>query len=216
MPARSRRYDSSRRREQAARSRREVLAKARALFLAQGFRATTMASIAAAAGVSVETLYASWGSKTGIVEALVREALRGDADAPPLERGEAVAAIQAEPSARRALGLYGELLARVQPQLAPVLRLLGEGAQSDAALAAILERNRRDRLEAMGRFAAHLAERGALGEGVSRERARDVLWTLNSPELYELLVEQRGWSAAEYGSWVAETLASALLDGAAP
>lgn len=213
MPPR-RSYDSTGRRRQAEATRREVLAQARVLFIERGFKGTTMAAIAASAGVSVELLYAGWGSKAGIVEALLRSALRGDEDAPPLERSDAVEEIRAAPSARAALERYGEMLAAILPRLAPMLRLLRDGAAADDRLAALLETNERDRHEAMGRFAAHLAERGELAAGVTVERAQDVLWTLNSAELYELLVERRGWTAADYGEWVAATMAAALLAGA--
>jgi hypothetical protein len=63
----------------------------------------------------------------------------------------------------------------------------------------------------MGRFAAHLAGRDALAPGITVEQARDVLWTLNSIELFEMLVEQRGWSPSAYGEWVATMMAAALL-----
>ena len=208
-----RKYDSSRRRRDAQRTRRQVLERAGALFFEHGFAGTTMAAIAASAGVSVELLYAEWGSKAGIVEALLRSALRGEEDGPPLERGPAVEEIRAAPTARGALERYGGMLARILPRLAPMLRLLREGADSDARLARMLESNGQDRLEGMGRFAAHLDERGALAPGVSVERARDVLWALNSTELYELLVERRGWDVDAYGEWVAGIMAAALLDG---
>jgi AcrR family transcriptional regulator len=207
-------YDSSRRRAQAQSARRDVLGHARELFLARGFAGTTMAAIAGASGVSVEMLYATWANKAGIVEALLRQALRGEEDAPPLEQGAAIEAIRAAPSARAALGLYGELLAEVQPRLAPTLRLLREGAARDERLAELLARNEEDRLAGMGRFAADLASKGGLAEGLDTDRARDILWTLNSSELYELLVERRGWSAGEYGAWVASLMAAALIDGA--
>jgi AcrR family transcriptional regulator len=208
-----RKYDATRRRRQAQQTRGEVLERAGVLFVANGFAGTTMAAIADSADVSVELLYSAWGSKAGIVEALLRSALRGTEEGLPLERSAAVQAIRAEPSAREALRRYGELLATIQPRLAPMVRLLREGAAADPRLAAALETNGRDRLEGMGRLAAHLAELGALAPGVSIEQAQDVLWTLNSSELYELLVEVRGWSPAAYGEWVAEMMAAALLDG---
>jgi hypothetical protein len=63
----------------------------------------------------------------------------------------------------------------------------------------------------MAEFAAFLEGEGALRSDVSRREARDVLWSLNSPELYELLVVERGWSARRYGAWVASALAATLL-----
>jgi AcrR family transcriptional regulator len=207
----TRAYDSSRRRERARETRRQILAAARALFLADGYKATTMTAIAAAAGVSVETLYGTWGSKAGLVRALLREGLRGDEDAPPLEQSEAIKAVIAEPDPRRQLELYGSLLGEIQPKIAPIVRLLREGASSDGQLAEAYGQHKRDRLEAMQRFASLLQSHGALRRGLTTEQARDILWTLNSSDVYELLVNERGWSAQRYGRWIAEALAAALL-----
>jgi hypothetical protein len=63
----------------------------------------------------------------------------------------------------------------------------------------------------MTAFAKHLAEGGHLREDVSVDRARDILWTMNSPELFDLLVHRRGWSTKRYGTFVGEQLIAALL-----
>jgi AcrR family transcriptional regulator len=204
-------YNSTRRRERARETRQEILATARALFLADGYKATTMAAIAANADVSVETLYGTWGSKAGLVRALLREGLRGQEDGPPLEQSEAIKAVIAEPRPRRQLELYGSLLGEIQPKIAPIVRLLREGASSDRQLAEAYEQHKRERLEAMQRFAALLQSHGALRRGLTVGQARDILWTLNSSDVYELLVGERGWSRQRYGRWIADALAAALL-----
>ncbi len=68
-----------------------------------------------------------------------------------------------------------------------------------------------ERLAAMTLFARHFADGGHLRPSVSPDEARDVLWTYNSPELYDLLVLRRRWSRPRYGRWVADALAAALL-----
>lgn len=209
-PAR-RRYDSPRRRAQARRTRQEILEAARALFLARGYAATTMATIAAAADVSVETIYGAYGTKPRLVRALIDVALRGDEDPIPFRQRAAIQAIVAERDPRRKLEMYGAVLAEVQPRVAPLARLLRETAGSEPELAEVWARHKQDRLESMTEFAALLRSRGALRRGVSAAKARDVLWTLNSGEIYDLLVTERGWTPARYGAWVAEALACALL-----
>jgi hypothetical protein len=67
------------------------------------------------------------------------------------------------------------------------------------------------RLEGMGRFAQHPRETGVLRPGMSVDEARDVLWTLNSHEVHQMLVGKRGWSQKRYRNWLAQMLASALL-----
>lgn len=207
----TRHYDSTRRRKRAHETRQEILATARALFLADGYARTTMTAIAAGAGVSVETLYGTWRSKAGLVRALLREGLRGEEDGPPLEQSDAIKAVIAEPRPRRQLELYGSLLGEIQPKVAPIVRLLREGSSSDRHLARAYEQHKRERLEAMQRFSALLQSHGALRHGLTAGQARDILWTLNSSDVYELLVDERGWSAQRYGRWIAETLAAALL-----
>jgi AcrR family transcriptional regulator len=204
-------YDSARRRAQAGETRRRVLACARSLFLADGYGPTTIAAIAAESGVSVETIYRAWSSKAGIVRALLRQSLRGAEDAPPLVEGDAIKAVIAEPAAPRQLKLYGELLADVQPALAPLTRLLRESAAADAQLAGALAQHKSDRLQGMQSFAELLHSRGALMHGLTVDAARDILWTMNSGEVYELLVQDRGWTPEAYGSWIAEALKAALL-----
>jgi AcrR family transcriptional regulator len=204
-------YDSSRRRERARANRKAILSEARSSFLAGGYAGTTMAAIATRAGVSVETLYGTWGSKAGLVQALLREALRGEDDTRPFEQSDAIKAVIAEPLPRAQLELYGRVLGEVQPKLAPIVRLLREGAGADRHLAEAYEKHKRDRLEAMQRFAELLQSRRALRPELTVERARDILWTMNSAELYELLVEDRGWSLQRYGEWIASMLAAALL-----
>jgi hypothetical protein len=65
----------------------------------------------------------------------------------------------------------------------------------------------------MGRFARLLADRGVLRPGLSAEEARDLLWTLNSLAVHDLLVRQRGWSPERYRDWLAAALARELLHG---
>lgn len=209
--AKARPYDASRRRERARQKRRGALAAARSRFLADGYTATTMAAIAQASGVSVETLYGTWGTKAGLVQALLRESLRGEEDAPPLEQSIAIREVIAEPHARRQLALYGALLSEIQPSLAPIVKLLREGAPSDPSLAKALEQHKRERLEAMQRFAKLLRSRKALRRGLTANDARDILWTMNSAEVYALLVLDRGWTPQRYGEWVGASLAEMLL-----
>ena len=63
----------------------------------------------------------------------------------------------------------------------------------------------------MEAFAAHLYGGGYIRPGMTVEEARDILWTVNSPELYELLVLERGWAVVRYAISVADTLAAHLL-----
>ena len=210
-PGPRRRYDSTGRRARAQQTRAEICDAARRLFEERGYGPTTIADIARSASVSPETIFKAFGSKSALLGAVVTAAVRGDAEATPLRRRPVIDAIRAEQDPRRQLAMYGALLADVNPRLAPLVRVLREAASGDPDTAAALEALNANRLDGMSEFAGLLYDRGALRSGVSKAEARDVLWTLNSPELYQLLVLERGWSARRYGKWVAEQLAAALL-----
>jgi AcrR family transcriptional regulator len=206
-----RRYDSAIRQEQARQSRGAVLEAARRLFLERGYGATTVAAIAREAGVSVETVYKAFGNKPGLVKALFDVSIVGDDEPVPLLQRERVQRIQAEPDPRRKLAMYGEHLTETAPRTVPVQLLVRSAAGTDPGAAEVWEQMQAERLTGMTVFARHLHEDGLLRADVSVEEARDVLWTYNSPELYELLVMRRGWSPERYGRWVADALIAALL-----
>lgn len=206
-----RRYDSSRRQEQARENRRAVLEVAHRMFLERGYAATTVSAIAAAAGVSVETVYKAFGNKPGLVKAVVDVAIVGDDEPVPMLQRDRVRRIEAEPDPRRKLAMYGEHLADSAPRRVPVELLVRAAAASDAGAAAVWDQLEAERLTGMTFFARHLDEGGHLRPGVSVEEARDVLSTYNSAEVYELLVMRRGWTPERYGRWVAGALAAALL-----
>jgi AcrR family transcriptional regulator len=206
-----RRYDASGRQEQARRNRRTVLDAAHRLFVAQGYAKTTVAAVAAEAGVSVETVYKGFTNKPGLVKAVFDVAVVGDdEDVPMLER-EFVARNTAEPDPRRKLEGYGEHLATVAPRIGPILLVVRAAAASDAGAAEVWEQLQAERLTGMAVFAQHLDGAGFLREGVTRDEARDVLWTHSSVELWDLLVRQRGWSNPRFGRWVGHQLIAALL-----
>ena len=206
-----RRYDSRRRQEQARENRRAVLEAARQLFLERGYAATTVSAIAAEAGVSVETVYKAFGNKPGLVKAVVDVAIVGDDEPVPMLQRERVRRMEAEPDPRRKLVMYGEHLAESAPRRVPVELLVRAAAASDPAAARVWDQLDAERLTGMGFFARHLDEGGHLRRDVSVEEARDVLWTYNSAEVYELVVLRRGWTPKRYGRWVADALAAALL-----
>lgn len=207
-----RRYDASGRRARAQQTRDEIAETAKRLFVERGYGMTTIGDVAEATNVSPETIYKAFGSKRGLLDAAITASIRGDTGTIPLRGRSVVDAIRQEHDPRRQLEMYGNLLAEVNPRLAPLVRVMREAASGDPDVAAALTQLKADRLDGMAEFAALLAARGALRPGVSRAQAADVLWTLNSPEVYELLVLDRRWNRRRYAQWIADQLATALLD----
>lgn len=205
----ARRYDSTQRRQQAQQNRARVLQAARQRFLAQGYAATKIAEIARDAGVSVETVYKTFATKAGVLKALFDVSVAGDDDPIPMAQREIIQKVLDAPEATRKIAIYAEHLASTMPRSAPVQLLARDGAASSADAAAVWKQIRDETLTAMKMFAADLGKTGQLR--VSAAVARDVLWTYHAPELYELLVQERGWSAARYGEFITAALTDALL-----
>lgn len=204
-------YDASRRREQARQNRVAILEAARARFLDLGYGGTTMGAVASDAGVSVETVYKAFANKAGLVKAVFDVAIVGDDEPVPLMEREFVQRNRAEPDPRRKLETYGEHLAVTIPRAGPVQLVVRAAAGTDVGAAEVWAQLQQERLTGMSAFALHLDEAGYLRDGVSRAEARDVLWTHNSVELWDLLVNQRRWSNARYGRWIGAQLIAALL-----
>ncbi|OBA79798.1 TetR family transcriptional regulator [Mycobacterium sp. 1164966.3] len=204
-----RRYDSTRRRQQAEQNRRAVLAAARKRFLAQGYATTTIAEIARDAGVSVETVYKAFATKAGVLKALFDVSVAGDDEPIPMVQRDVIQNVINATDATRKLEIYAEHLAATMPRSAPVQLLARDGAASSPDAAEVWKQIRQETLTAMTMFASDLADTGQLC--VSSRQARDVLWTYHAPELYELLVLERGWSARRYGKFLAQALIAALL-----
>ena len=117
----------------------------------------------------------------------------------------------AEPDPRKKLTGYGAHLAEVSPRACPVQLVVRAAAATDAGAAEVWEQLQTERLTGMTAFAQHLQAGGHLRNGVSIAEARDVLWVHNSVELWDLLVNQRGWDNERFGEWVGKALVAALL-----
>jgi AcrR family transcriptional regulator len=206
-------YDSRRRREQAAQTRRDIEAAANKLFRERGYAGTSMPAIASEAGVVVETIYRAFGSKAGLFKAVIEAALAGGSErakAPPAER-PAIRAVIEETDPRRKLELYAATQPGVHGRSGPLYRVLVGAANSDPELAEVLDTLEARRLHGLGGLAAQLAESRALRSDLSVDDARDIIWTLCSTAVHDLLVRQRGWAADDYRHWLAAALKRELL-----
>jgi len=199
-----RRYDTSGRQASAQETRRRILAAARRLFLKRGYAATTMAAIAAAAGVSIETIYLSIGGKAGLVRYLVETALSGtDEPVPPVERS-GVREVRAEPDPRQKLRLFARMVRPMLERLAPIWFVVLEAAPSDKELSSLVDELQQRHAGSMQLVIEHLLEAGRLRPPLSKDTARDVVWAMNSPEFYGLLVGRRGWTGEMFKRWLTD------------
>ena len=186
-----------------------MLEAAERLFLANGYAATTIASIAAAAEVSAETIYKMFLGKPGLVAAIRELRLAGAGPVHAEARSDAARAAASDP--RLLVARWGQLTAEVAPLVSPILLLVRDAAAADPNMAALHAKLDADRRRRMAVNAAHLRDAGHLRSGMTFREAVDVLWTFSSPDLYDLLVVRRGWSASRYGRFVGDAIAAALL-----
>jgi AcrR family transcriptional regulator len=208
-----RRYDASRRREQAAATRHRIVEAAARLFVDHGYAGTTVPAIAAGAGVAVETVYRSASGKAGLLAAAVQAALAGGTERAerPVEEREGIRRVIDEPDPRRQLSAYAHTQPGVWSRVGPLLRVLDSAAPSDPALQQLQADLAAQRLEGMRRLAGLLDRQDRLRPDLSADRAADLVWTLCAQANFDALVGQRGWTHQEYESWLAEMLAAALL-----
>jgi AcrR family transcriptional regulator len=201
-------YNAEGRRAQARATRERILETARDLFVARGYAGVAVADIAAAAGVSTPTVFAGFRSKANLLKEATETALVGDADPVPLAERPAMRHVMAAPTAREVLERFAALIAEAGPRVVPLYAVLLAAADGDPDIARLAATLDQQRLVGATRLAEVVLDR--LGETVQDPQrlaeVRDTIWTFNSPQLYTLLVTQRGWSPERFGAWVARGL----------
>lgn len=204
---RRRAYDATKRRADALARRDSVLAAAHELFLLTGFAATTVAAVAKRAGVSPETVYKNFGNKPGLVRALHDDAMRGQDPASPYRRSED---LRDHSDPYQIVRGWSRLSTEVAPRVSPLLLLLRDAAVVQPELRELLAELDLARQQRMSENARFLHEAGHLREGVNTQAAADLMWSVTSAEMYELLVLRRGWSRDQYADYIFHTVSSLL------
>ena len=204
-------YDSPRRREQAAATRREILSAAQRLFESRGYAATTMAAIAAEARVALKTVYVAFETKSGLLRALWHLLLRGDEGDTPMGQRQWYRELLAEPDPERQLRLLARGSRLVKLRAAALMDVIRSAAPTDPDIAALWSRIQSDFYDIQRPVVAMLAEKNALRPGLDVDGATDILWTLNHPDVWQLLVVQRGWTPERYEEWFGDAICAQLL-----
>lgn len=203
-------YESPVRQEQAAQTRARIVEAAGGLFMSQGYARTTVRQIADAAGVAVDTVYATFGAKPRILTALIDARLSGDSGAVNvMDRPEALA-VRDEPDQRRQIQLLARYFAGVVSGVGPVFEMLRSAASSEPAMAEIYAEMQGYRLKNARRAIDWIAARGPLR--LPAARAAETLWACAAPDTARLLIDGRGWSTKQYADWLTDVLTRALLD----
>jgi AcrR family transcriptional regulator len=207
----TRSYVSPRRREQAAATRREILEAAQRLFEEKGYAATTMAAIAAEARVALKTVYVAFETKSGVLRALWHLLLRGDQDDVPVGERNWYREVIEEADPERQLRLTARNSRVVKQRAGALLGVIRSAAPTDPDLEALWSRIQSDFYDNQRAIVQALHAKKALRSGLDVTRATDILGTLNHPDLWQLLVRERGWTADEWEQWFGDTICSQLL-----
>ena len=192
-------------------ARAAVIDAARRLFLDRGYGATTIDAISTLSDVPPATVYRLFSSKRGILKALLDVSIAGDDQAVPMAERPPVRALLADPSPEAKVRGFVAIASQINERTAGIYRILVSAAASDPDAAGLLDELTRQRQEGQGRLARALARAGALREELRERDARDIIHALLSPEVYGLLVVDRGWRPERYEAWLTDTLISQLL-----
>lgn len=204
-------YRSPMRSEAAAKTRRDVMQAARDLFVRKGYAGVTMVDVAERAGVALDTVYASVGKKADLFALLLESAISGTDDAIEAEQREYVIAIRREAQAREKLRIYARAVGAIAPRLAPLHAVLKEAASAEPRLATMWRKLSTRRAENMRFLAADLLATGSLRDDLDVECVADVVWSMNGPEYYSMLVSERGWSVERFTAWLFDAWCRLLI-----
>ena len=212
QPDVKRSYDSPLRKAQAAATRRAIIDAAATLFIERGYVATSIETIAEAAGVSRATVFTSVGGKKELLKKAYDVALVGDDEPIPFPLRPASLAVRAEPDPRRVLVGYTGLLIDMYSRLAPIYEAVRGAASADPEVRDVFDTIVTERRIGAGNVVRDLLGKGAtLREGLDEEAAADILWVLIDAGLFHLLVHRRAWTTERFQSWLTETMQLQLL-----
>jgi AcrR family transcriptional regulator len=204
-------YHSPRRREQAEATRRAMLDAAQRLFERDGFAATTVSAIADEARVSTKMVYLAFESKSGVLRALWNLRLRGDDGEAPVAARQWYLEVLEEPDPERQLRLNARNARAVKTRLGAVLGVVRTAAAVDPDAAALWARIQSEFYANQREIVKSLHRNGALRHGLNVAQATDIMWTLNHPDVWLLLVGKRGWSPARFERWLGDAFCAQLL-----
>jgi AcrR family transcriptional regulator len=205
-----RRYESPRRRGQADATRRQIRLAAQRLFEEQGYQDTTMAAVAAEAGVSLKTVYLAFETKSRLLRAVWDVLLRGEQDRP-VAQVEWYREMLAERDPARQLRLNARNSRTAKQRIGPLLRVLHNAAPQDSDVAALWELIQTDFYANQRVVIESLDAKGALRPELTVATATDILWTLNHPDVWHLLTQRCGWSPDQYEIWLGGISVTQLL-----
>ena len=207
----TRKYDSTRRQEQARQTKLQTADAARTLFFERGYAGTTVEAIAEKAGVSPESIYATFKNKRKILSFLFEISVGGDDQPIRVIDRPGPQAVLHETDQQRQLTMFARDITGILNRAAPIFEILRIASKTEPEIAALVQHLLTERLANMTMVAKHVSANGPLRKGLDQAQAAELIWSMTSPELYLLLRRDREWTDEQYTVWLADTLIRLLL-----
>lgn len=205
-------YAGEHRQAASAATRQRIIDAGRELVLAQGYRATTVAAIAARADVNVDTVYQLVGRKSVLLRELIEQAISGQDRAVLAEERAQIVAVRAEPDPAIRLAMYARSVRETHVRLAPLFVALRDAAATESDVAEMWREISDRRAANMRKLVSEIQDAGHLRDDLQIDDAGDTVWATNSPELFVMLTEERGWTPDHYERWLTATWQRLLLE----
>ncbi|MDG9678539.1 TetR/AcrR family transcriptional regulator [Micromonospora sp. DH14] len=207
----TRRYRSAVREESARRTRRVVVDAAAELFVARGYAGTSLADVAAAAGVARPTVFAAFGSKPALLRQVLDEALAGDDEPVPVAQRPWFRPVFEADTQAGVLHAYAGVCTLIGRRAARIFETVRRAADEASEVAEVWETLLRNRRAGARMVVERGYSLGPLRQGSDVERAVDVLWIFNDPAHYDALVLRCGWTEDSFRDWLSERMQDVLL-----
>ncbi len=206
-----RKYDSSRRKDQARETRHQIAEAARSLFIKRGYSGTTIDAIAQEAGVAPETVYAIFRNKRKILSHLMDISIGGDEQPIRLLDRPEPRAVLHDTDQQHQIMMISQGISEIMGRVAHLFEIMRSAAKTEQDIEDLLNHLLNERLENMTTFVQNIANNGGLREGMEVSAAAELVWTITSPEVFLLLTRDRNFSQEQYAAWLQTTLVRLLL-----
>jgi len=189
------------RQRQSAETRARITEAARRTFAAHGYSATTITTIAEAAGVAIPTVYKLYGNKRTLLAAV--------ADCWEREFAPEGRSLDVPTEPQGALQWCAAFVRRQWETGIDVAMIYAGAVTSEA--------DARDDLKPRLAAREHMIQtvckaiRPVLVDAITPAQAHAIISALTLPEVYRDLVLDRGWSPDDYQTWLSHTLTTQLL-----
>jgi AcrR family transcriptional regulator len=215
--AKRRTYSSPLRADQARLTSKAIVDAAVVLFSEKGYAAVSVDAVAEAAGVSRATVFTSVGGKPEVLKAAFRAAFGRAAGAedvamPLVDRPRSVE-VRARPTVRGYLEGYAALCTLLHRHMARVYEAIREGSRGDPDVHALWIEVNAERRRGAATIVADVKARARLRADLDEDEAADIVWVLNDPVHFHMLVHGRRWTEERFAKWLARALEVELLSG---